>query len=103
MGMGDKVDFVAEGDDLLKNCPSGVDSIVERAGWGKRTVRVGNKEWACDSTSSIGVSQDTELRQKGQIVVYVSVSDDTSSARRVVSVLGIVDPIEAEAKSCVGD
>mmetsp|Transcript_12318 Transcript_12318/g.18480 ORF Transcript_12318/g.18480 Transcript_12318/m.18480 type:complete len:1049 (+) Transcript_12318:146-3292(+) len=157
--MGDKVDFVAEGDDLLKNCPSGVDKenislwlaacaescsehplgktifnaarkirgddpigsqdgvcvssflvepgsgvecIVERAGWGKRTVRVGNKEWACDSTSSIGVSQATELRQKGQIVVYVSVSDDTSNARRVVSVLGIVDPIEAEAKSCVG-
>lgn len=106
--MGDQVDFLTEGDNLLKNCPSGVDKgnislwlaacaescsehplgktiynaarkirgndpigsqdgvnvssflvepgsgvecVVEREGWGKRIVRVGNKEWACNSMS----------------------------------------------------
>ncbi|CAB9506357.1 Copper-transporting ATPase 1 (Fragment) [Seminavis robusta] len=103
---------------------SGVECVVSKPHWGTFTVRVGNKQWAQETVQSGALvsSKDTtgdqeiaELRRLGQIGVYVSVleseamPDLLSSSpvktgqrqRRVVGVLGIVDPIREQAKSTV--
>jgi Cu+-exporting ATPase len=91
---------------------------VTKSGWGRNIVRVGNREWAKassvdddddddDSFMSMDLTGDqevTDLRLRGRIAVYMSVLpilSDADTRRRVIGVFGIVDPIEAEARSTV--
>lgn len=97
----------------------GVECVVSKPGWGRNCVRVGNKEWAKASTSadedhedhskfvstdSTGDQEVTDLRLRGRIAVYMSILPtvcDANTRRRVIGVFGIVDPIEAEARSTI--
>jgi Cu+-exporting ATPase len=94
----------------------GVECIVTKSGWGSNIVRVGNREWvkasAVDDEDDSFVSMDltgdqevTDLRLRGRIAVYMSVLptlvSNADTRRRVIGVFGIVDPIEAEARSTV--
>jgi heavy metal translocating P-type ATPase len=96
----------------------GVECVVTKSGWGRNNVRVGNREWAKassvdddddddDSFMSMDLTGDqevTDLRLRGRIAVYMSVLpilSDADTRRRVIGVFGIVDPIEAEARSTV--
>jgi Cu+-exporting ATPase len=86
----------------------GVECHVALQDWGSRCVRVGSREWTSDNTSeqdfSISNTQEnvaTELRSHGQVVVYVSVSDTKLNVYRTIAVLGILDPIHADAAKTV--
>lgn len=102
----------------------GVECVVRQAVWGEWRVRVGSREWAhaslreeddiplADNNERIGDKEVMEMRHRGQIAVYVSVisqrewlqkvdSRGRTYERNVVGVIGIVDPIEAEARSTV--
>lgn len=119
---------------------SGVECVVSKPSWGSYIVRVGNKQWAQEPVQDAGTaeaslvekvaagditgdSEIAQLRELGQIGVYVSVlqscvepsapdllgspistvqsHDESYRLRRVVGVLGIVDPIADQAKSTV--
>lgn len=92
--------------------------------WGSWQVRVGSRAWTkevldsndYDSTADLtGDDYATDLRLGGKIAVYVSVlkiegAEESSDPlllgahhqrRRIVAVLGIVDPIQKEAASTV--
>jgi len=123
-------------DDFAVTPGFGVECVVSKPHWGKYTVRVGSKQWAQepvkdDSDGSLvekvapqdttGDMEVSQLREMGQIGVYVSVlkaqeeavmpdllgSSTVPSAqtqrrqRRVIGVLGVVDPIRDQAKSTV--
>lgn len=116
----------------------GVECVVSKPLWGSYTVRVGSKEFAQEdvedhsntsslvdksvSPSKAGGGEVSQLRELGQIGVYVSVLKSSSEApvadllgpqsqqlkrepsqrqRRVVGVLGVVDPVCQQAKSTV--
>lgn len=93
----------------------GVECQIIKSGWGSRFVRVGSSDWAKapvdDSDASetmspndrTGDQEVTELRLRGQIAVYLSITDGEgpNCRRRVVSVFGIVDPVSKEARSTV--
>jgi len=85
----------------------GVECLVTKAGWGAWFVRVGSRLWAKGNNSyaeedATGDGEVADLRQQGQIGVYVSVAADPSaSQRRVIAVLGVVDPVAKEAASTV--
>mmetsp|Transcript_50665 Transcript_50665/g.75098 ORF Transcript_50665/g.75098 Transcript_50665/m.75098 type:complete len:1065 (-) Transcript_50665:92-3286(-) len=91
----------------------GVECLVEKPGWGKRWVRVGCKSWVCSQSfghenlviSNTGAANKaaddevTKLRNKGQIGVYVGLADCKTHERRIISVMGITDPVKPEARS----
>ena len=93
----------------------GVECQVSKPGWGEWWVRVGCKTWTKeavpDDTTSLEPADPTgdeevrELRLRGHIAVYVSVLQANDHVnrrrRRVVGVLGIVDPIQKNARSTV--
>lgn len=118
-------------DDFMIQPGAGVECVVSKAGWGSYIVRVGNKRWAeeppeGESSFSEDELEDTaadcemsRLRELGQVGVYVSVlateecyvpdllgntlptTASSERKRRVIGILGVVDPIESEAKSTV--
>lgn len=88
----------------------GVECLVSKPGWGEYYVRVGSRGWAKgeDNEDVTGDDEVTKLRHEGNIAVYVSVlaaSPEQSTLRlqrrRVIAVLGIVDPVTKEATSTV--
>jgi Cu+-exporting ATPase len=99
----------------------GVECVITKSSWGSNIVRVGNREWvkasAADdeddndskdsfvSMDQTGDQEVTDLRLRGRIAVYMSVLptlvSNADTRRRVIGVFGIVDPIEAEARSTV--
>jgi Cu+-exporting ATPase len=93
---------------------AGVECVVSKPDWGTWKVRVGNQHWANDFVpddenddakmdESLGDSQVRDIGLRGQVGVYVSVraSSDALHPWRIIAVLGIVDPIQSEAKSTV--
>jgi P-type Cu+ transporter len=97
---------------------AGVECLVSRPGWGSVWVRVGNQHWVTEGNNNgrkyqnscieMGEDQVLELRARGQIGVYVSImlleqdhQGVEDQGRTVIGVLGIVDPIKAEAKSAI--
>ena len=99
---------------------SGVECLIQEPHWGEWRVRVGNRAWAKEAllnrdetiVESIGDTEIEEIRQSGKVGVYVSVLSEEQNlervdcsgkphSRNVVGVLGISDPVEAEAKSTV--
>ena len=99
---------------------SGVECLVQKPNWGEWRVRVGNRAWAKEAllnrdettVESVGDADIEEIRQSGKVGVYVSVLSEQQylervdrsgnpHSRQVVGVLGISDPIVAEAKSTV--
>ena len=96
----------------------GVECLVRKPHWGEWRVRVGSREWTKDIqvndeeslvSDTIGDREIRDIRRRGQVGIYVSVcaEQDHLNAgidrcqRRIVGVLGIVDPIVAEAPSTV--
>lgn len=92
----------------------GVECWVSKAGWGRWNVRVGSRQWAkapsnenCDNLLASSYSTEGDdlaagIRSSGQIAVYLSVNEPQSQKpRRVISVFGILDPVQKQAKSTV--
>jgi len=80
---------------------SGVECSVRINGWiGERKVRVGTKLWTSDANCTVGVTEATAMRQRGQIVVFVSITGEEMT-KHVVGILGIVDPVKEDAKNAV--
>jgi len=108
----------------------GVECKVQKEGWGIHWVRVGKKSWVDEGNisnnvgNSIGVGdlEVLKLRQKGQIGIYLSITTDPHNdnntnnsncqnknddllpiapKRKILAVLGIVDPLKEDAKSCI--
>jgi len=99
----------------------GVECLVEKEGWGSYRVRVGRKSWAATpptvntftdevtcTEENVGeiLGDDTahELRNEGQVAVYVTIiptlqENNHSAQRTVISVFGIVDPVQPLALS----
>jgi Cu+-exporting ATPase len=100
---------------------SGVECLVSKTGFGQWRVRVGTRSWSTEPLSGtnakelsecVGDKEMQDLRNEGQIGVYVSVVREQENiakydesglaySRRIIGVLGIADPIESEAKSTV--
>ena len=86
---------------------SGVECLVTKPQWGSVWVRVGNQQWVTEGNimtgNCTGEEQVMELRERGQIGIYISIlrQDERVEDREIVGVLGIVDPIKAEAKSAI--
>ncbi|GKY90335.1 hypothetical protein MPSEU_000007500 [Mayamaea pseudoterrestris] len=100
--------------DMFRIVPGqGVECRVTLHGWGSRYVRVGSLEWTklsvnqdrslTSSFNSTGDNDAFRLRSCGRVAVYVSVVDDdpTGIYRRTIAVLGIVDPVQKEARVTV--
>jgi Cu+-exporting ATPase len=95
----------------------GVECTVAKRGWGIYSVRVGSAEWAKASSheftiddekasfsDSTGDKEAIDIRKRGQIAIYISVLNVSSTqqvARRVIGVFGIVDPVQRESRSTV--
>jgi len=96
---------------------SGVECLVRKAHWGEWRVRVGCREWAKDQVNDedslvqdrTGDKEIREIRRRGQVGIYVSVCSEQDylnagvghCERRIIGVLGIVDPLVPEAPSTV--
>eukprot|EP00542_Grammatophora_oceanica_P003762 CAMPEP_0194054782 /NCGR_PEP_ID=MMETSP0009_2-20130614/54532_1 /TAXON_ID=210454 /ORGANISM="Grammatophora oceanica, Strain CCMP 410" /LENGTH=753 /DNA_ID=CAMNT_0038703427 /DNA_START=7 /DNA_END=2268 /DNA_ORIENTATION=+ len=103
---------------------AGVECRVQQSLWGDVRVRVGNRAFVHESV--VEGADDREfllkelagdaviqtMRSQGQVGVYISViteqdylakyrSDGNVARRKIVGVLGIVDPLEPEGKSTV--
>jgi len=105
---------------------SGVECFVSKPDWGTYCIRVGNRKFVHESVMD-GVPSDAEdkkvslpgdiqiqeMRENGQVGVYVSVISEqhlkgqnmtgglAPHKRRIIGVLGISDPIETEAPSTI--
>lgn len=95
---------------------NGVECMVERKGWGKRMVRVGKKLFihGAEYNGSENLTYNTEdkdmdrLRRLGQVGVFVGISDTDCDSDdlawpnnfKIVGIIGIVDPVKHNAKSC---
>ena len=96
----------------------GVEALISRDGWGTWRVRVGKRSFVhmnqgniknIDALNDITFHGDREiqyLRSLGHIGVYVSVisedkAKDPNEQMRTVGVLGVVDSIEANARSTI--
>jgi P-type Cu+ transporter len=103
----------------------GVECTVSKPGWGTWIVRVGNRTWTLpsvtesDDHSAVAINDSDsdsektmnkevewalEIRRRGQIAVYVSVAQMTDSINQdfmVIAVMGVADPVCAEARSTV--
>jgi len=104
----------------------GVECCVYKPNWGSYTVRIGSRQFTKEenengdtegsqqSDDSTGDKEVKKLRNKGEIAVYVSVLKNTTidllsmqqeqtkqQKRRIIGVLGIIDPIKKEARSTV--
>lgn len=95
----------------------GVEALVSRDGWGAWRVRVGKRSFvhAKPGSTKDGTLSDvtyrgdrevTYLRSLGHIGVYVSVISedkiqDPNESMRTIGVLGVVDSIEANARSTI--
>lgn len=97
----------------------GVECSVSTPRWGEWSVRVGSSGWTKASmqpsesdmdddvvpTDTTGDREATDLRNRGQIAIYISVvcksAVDEASCRRIIGVFGILDPIKKEAQSTV--
>jgi P-type Cu+ transporter len=99
---------------------SGVECIVRGPVAAEWRVRVGNRDWTTEvlnETDDIAIACDgdnelKEIRRQGKVGVYVSIiseehyvlQHDLSGKpyrRRIAGVVGIADPVQAEAKSTV--
>jgi P-type Cu+ transporter len=99
---------------------SGVECIVRGPSFSEWRIRVGNKDWtteALNATDNVDAACDgekelIEIRRQGKVGVYVSIiaeeqyvlKHDISGKpyrRRIAGVIGIADPVQAEAKSTV--
>lgn len=96
----------------------GVEALISRDGWGAWRVRVGkrsfvhvkpgstkNNDTSCD-TIYRGDREVKYLRSLGHIGIYVSVISedklkDANEQMRTIGVLGVVDSIEANARSTI--
>jgi len=109
---GDDVTFSAAGVAIgeCETVPgSGVRCRVSAPGWGERWLFVGNRDFAGPhGAKGSGDEEVASLRGQGQVGVYVSAADANGEGpdaagkrRRVVGVVGIVDPIQDNAASCI--
>jgi Cu+-exporting ATPase len=107
-------------DEFLVIPGSGVECVIRGPVVGEWRVRVGNKKWTNEAlidtddtgTDCEGENEIHEIRRKGRIGVFVSIlpesqflakcdGDGIPYRRRIAGVIGIADPIEADAKSTV--
>merc|ERR1711862_931155 len=98
----------------------GVECCIEHDDWGRFTVRVGKKYWCLglnendENIDSIGDVLSQQLRNVGQIIVFLSIKqhqtagastsslDDTKSNQfQILSLLSIIDPIKPESRQCI--
>lgn len=86
----------------------GVECQVIKEGWGTFFIRVGKRDFVCPGNSDTHHQQQQQLadrdldniRQQGQVGVYVALSADNITFQ-TIAVIGIVDPVKANAKSCI--
>ena len=107
-------------DEFLVVPGSGVECVVRGPVFGDWRVRVGNKAWANEALTETedadsvceGEMEIGEVRRMGRIGVFVSILPESQflskwdrngmpHRRRIAGVIGIADPIQAEAKSTV--
>ena len=99
---------------------SGVECIVSGPVFGEWRVRVGSKEWTNEPLTGsdernmqcYGEKEIKDIRQQGKVGVFVSVLSEaqylakcdlggTPYRRQIAGVVGVADPVQAEAKSTV--
>ncbi len=100
---------------------SGVEALISQTGLGSWRVRVGKNNFVTDNAksdcgekitrNSMGQKEAEDLRNKGHIVIYVSIlreienvdifRDDSVNRRRLIGVLGIVDSVQPNAATAV--
>ena len=107
-------------DEFLVVPGSGVECVVRGPVFGDWRVRVGNKAWVNEALTETedadsvceGEMEIGEVRRMGRIGVFVSILPESQflskwdrngmpHRRRIAGVIGIADPIQAEAKSTV--